>query len=311
MKKRIFLLVLLMLVLTGCGRQTGTKKYTVIATAFPAYDWVREIVGSNNDVELLLLSDKGVDLHSYQATAQDMLKIYQCDLFLYVGGESDEWVEEVLEAVPNENRMDFSMMDALEGMLHEEEEVEGMQVRISEEEEAYDEHIWLSLRNAQVLCRKIGNALVEMAPEYAEAFRENADRYLVELHALDAQFSSLPRSRDTLLFCDRFPFRYLVEDYNLNYYAAFSGCSGDSEASFATVLFLADKAESLEIPVLLQLEDSDGQIAQTVAGCVPGRNFQILTLQSMQSVSLAQAQNSTTYLGLMEENLQVLQCALG
>lgn len=311
--KRALALLILAALLAGCGRTApASKKYTVITTVFPAYDWAREIIGDSENVELILLSDKGVDLHSYQATAADMVKIAACDLFLYVGGESDEWVEEVLSAVPNETRTELSLMDILSDRLHEEEEVEGMQIRSHEDaaEEAYDEHVWLSVRNASAACEEIAEALCRMDNANASIYRENKAAYQRRLAGLDEAFLARDFSRDTLMFCDRFPFRYLVEDYKLRYYAAFSGCSGDSEASFATVLFLSEKAEELGLTTLLCLEASDGQIARTVAGCLPGQEMTICRLNSMQSVSLADSQNGITYLSLMEENLNTIAKAL-
>lgn len=309
--KRILALLILAALLAGCGKAAPSKKYTVIATVFPAYDWAREILGDSENVELILLSDKGVDLHSYQATASDMVKIAACDLFLYIGGESDEWVEEVLDAVPNPCRQALSLMDMLSDRLHEEEEVEGMQIRNHEEdEEAYDEHVWLSVRNASAACEKIADALGSMDQENTHRYQQNKTAYQEKLMQLDDGFTAQSFSRDVLMFCDRFPFRYLVEDYGLRYYAAFSGCSGDSEASFATVLFLSEKAEEENLSTLLCMEDSDRQIAWTVAGCLPNREMTVSQLNSMQSVSLVDSQNGTTYLGLMEENLNIIANAL-
>lgn len=305
------------LILCGCG-QTAPQhnaKYTVIATIFPVYDWAVNLLRDCPEVQVVLLSDKGVDLHSYQATAEDLLRISGCDIFLYIGGESDEWVEAVLESVPNAGRRELALMDALEGTLHEEENVEGMQTRgLGEESEEpeYDEHIWLSVRNAKACCEAMAALFAECMPEYSGTIGQNLADYSGALAGLDASFTAAVEagSRDTLLFCDRFPFRYLVEDYGLRYYAAFSGCSGDSEASFATVLFLTEKAEQLALPVLLRLEDSDGRLAETVAGCVIGDTPEILVLDSLQSVSLQDAGQGATYLSLMEKNLAILAQAL-
>lgn len=307
--KKLLIPIFLLVLLCGCT-QKQERKFTVVATVFPAYDWAREILGDDPDVELRLLSENGVDLHSYQVTAADLVLLSDCDLFLYVGGESDEWVQEALDCVPNPNRRELALMDALDGFLHEEETVEGMQVRgLEEDEEEYDEHVWLSLRNAQLLCGAIEEALSAMNPPSADRYIINRERYTAALAQLDADFTQRIGAPDKpLLFCDRFPFRYLVEDYGLSYYAAFSGCSGDSAASFATVLFLADKAENLN--AVLQLEDSDGQLARTVVGCTQSKQQKILTLNSMQAVSLDDAQSGRNYLNTMQENLRLVALAL-
>lgn len=313
MRKKLLLLLLPLLLLAGCRRQEKSDtSFTVIATVFPAYDWAREIIGDADGISLSYLTDKGVDLHSYQVSVEDMVDISSCDLFIYVGGESDEWVEEVLDSVPNDRRIALSLMDCLEGHLHEEETIEGMQVRgheHEEEEEEYDEHVWLSLRNAQLLCGAICDALSEMDEANADTFRRNCDNYSKALQTMDEEFTkTVSESRfDTLLFCDRFPFRYLVEDYSLNYYAAFSGCSGDSEASFATVLFLTQKLDELGLPAVLKLEDSTDQLAKTVIGCTKAKTQSILTLNSMQSIPLDE---KTSYREMMEENLKALEQAL-
>lgn len=321
MKKKLLLLLLSLLFLTGCAqKEQKNEKFTVITTIFPAYDWAREIIGDVDGIDLSYLTDKGVDLHSYQASVEDMVDISGCDLFVYVGGESDEWVEEVLDSVPNDRRLVLNLMDCLEGQLHEEETVEGMQVRghsehehdehgDHEEEEEYDEHVWLSVRNARILCEALCESLCALDKAHADQFRVNCAAYTEGLRQLDEDFAAaVAKSEfDTLLFCDRFPFRYLVEDYGLNYYAAFSGCSGDSEASFATVLFLTEKLEELGLPAVLKLEDSTDQLAKTVVGCTSAKNQRILTLNSMQSVPLTERRS---YRDLMEGNLNALRAAL-
>lgn len=315
MVKKWMILLLLPLLLAGCSSRTQQDaKYTVVTTIFPAYDWAREILGDDPEVELKLLSEKGVDLHSYQVTAADMVKIAGCDLFIYVGGESDEWVQEALESVPNPNRAQLCLMDALEGHLHQEETIEGMQVRVpeeeNEEEPEYDEHVWLSLGNSRILCRSILDSLCTMNPGGADRYRANAEAYTSKLDALDASFRQelAEAPGRTILFCDRFPFRYLVEDYGLTYYAAFSGCSGDSAATFETILFLAEKAEVL--PAVLQLEDSGGQMAQAVIGCTGRNDMQVFTLDSLQAVSLKEARSGRNYLNAMQENLRLIALAL-
>ena len=266
--KNVFsaLLAALMLVgiLTGCTNQaemptvTATpagsqaqsaaeEKIRIVTTIFPEYDWVREILGDKADsAEITMLLDNGVDLHSYQPTADDLIKLSDCDLFVYVGGESDEWVEDALKSAANRDRKVIRLLDALGDSVKEEETVEGMQEEEEDhEEKEYDEHVWLSLKNAKTLVGAISAALQELDPGNKDTYAANADAYGQKLSALDAEYQKAVSAGTykTLLFGDRFPFRYLVDDYGLSYYAAFAGCSAESEASFETVSFLARKVD--------------------------------------------------------------------
>ncbi len=286
----------------------------IVCTTFPQYDWTRQLLGNRADeVELTLLLDNGIDLHNYQPTADDIIKIARCDLFVYVGGESDTWVDDLLEASPNSHRKALSMLACVDAK--EEEAVEGMQEEEDEHEHdeiEYDEHVWLSLRNAETITRALLNALCEADPAHAETYRANADAYLAQLAELDAQYSDMVRdaARTTILFADRFPFRYLADDYGLTYYAAFAGCSAETEASFKTIAFLAKKVDELRLPVVLTIEGGKHAIAETVIASTQAKNQTILSMNSLQSMTEADVQRGESYLGVMTQNLAILSQAL-
>lgn len=309
LKRTAALLLAVMFCLTGCASAPKERRVTVVATIFPEYDWVRQLLGPNSDIDLRLLVDDGVDPHSFQPTVGDLLTVANCDMLIFGGGESDEWLEAVLEENPNPNRIVIALLPLLGENALTAETVEGMQLREEGEEE--DEHIWLSLRNAAHFCTAIADGLCQLDPEQEMLYRNNLNQYLEKLEALDAAYQETiaAASKDTILVCDRFPFRYLVEDYGLNYYAAFPGCSAESGASFQTVVFLAGKTAELDLSAVLVPEGSDGRIARTVAENSGKENVKILTLDSMQSVSGKDAVRRD-YLGTMEQNRQVLEQAL-
>ena len=525
MMKKIFtiFLVLTMVVglLAGCGKknaaETGesdSNKLSVVTTIFPEYDWVKEILGDKTgSTDLTMLLDNGVDLHSYQPTADDIVKISDCDLFIYVGGESDGWVDDALKNATNKNMKVINLLDVLGDSVKTEEVVEGMQetehdhdhdhskevstfeddevqdrslsdwagnwqsaypfvldgtlddafaamaekgemtaeeyktyyqngyktditnidiegdhieftyedsrkvgsnykyvgyyiqnwstgtkaamyrfeaedkdsgapvyidfndhmiepaaaehfhIRMSNEsfdaivdpenswptffpadmtgeeicehmeghdhdededheheegeehehEEEKDEHVWLSLKNAKTLVGAIADALQELDPDNKDTYAANTSAYIEKLSALDGAYQSAVDSaaRKTVLFGDRFPFRYLVDDYGLSYYAAFAGCSAESEASFETVSFLAKKVDELGLPCVLTIEGKNHKLAETIVQSTAGKNQKVLTMDSMQSMTSKDAANGATYLSVMEQNLSVLKEALG
>lgn len=306
-KKLLIILSALTLLLAGCGQKQDSQKLQIVAAIFPEYDWVRQIVGEDDSVEVTLLVDDGVDPHSFQPAVSDMVAAANCDLLIYGGGESDQWLEK-LEAT-NPNRKAIALLPLLGERAHEEEIVEGMEAEAEESE--LDEHVWLSLRNADAFCQAITEALCDLNPGKADVYRANLSAYQQQLSALDAKYQQAVSDapKDTIVVCDRFPFRYLVEDYNLNYYAAFPGCSAETGASFETVVFLSDKVKELNLSALLVTESSDGRLAKTVAEAAGSENMPVLTLNSMQSISAEQAK-SLSYLSVMTENLSVLQQAL-
>ena len=314
----ILIAIVLVVILTGCGKKETRpvdeeKKLRVVAAIFPAWDWTRNVLGNNPaEVNLSLLVDNGVDLHSFQPSVDDILTISNADLFIYVGGESDQWVTDALKQAKNPDIRILKMLDTIGDAAKTEETVEGMQ---SEEEEgdALDEHVWLSLRSASMITDAIAGELSALDPENAKFYSENAAAYKEKLSALDAQYQQTVThaEKKTLLFGDRFPFRYLVDDYGLSYYAAFSGCSAETEASFETISFLAQKCNELALPVVLKIDGSDGKIAETIVKNTDAKDQTILTLDSMQSVTAKDIQDGTDYLSVMEKNLDVLKQALG
>ena len=326
MKKIIALTVALILAmgcLTACGSgaagaNTNKEQLQIVTTIFPEYDWVKNVLGDNpSDAEVTMLLNNGVDLHSFQPTADDIVKISTCDLFIYVGGESDAWVEDALKEAVNKDMVVINLMDVLGNAIKEEEVIEGMQ---AEDEEAegeeaeieYDEHVWLSLRNASTLVQSISEAMQKIDPSHADTYQSNAKSYMDELKALDEDYVTAVNEAplDTLVFGDRFPFRYLVDDYGLSYYAAFVGCSAETEASFETISFLAGKVDELGLPAVMTIEGDDHRIAETIVQNTQTKDQKILTMDSMQSVTAKDVQNGAAYLPIMEDNLAVLKEAL-
>ena len=311
--------------LSACGTgganisdSSGEKEgFKIVTTIFPEYDWVENILGDNpGGADVTLLLDNGTDLHSFQPSAEDILKIGSCDLFIYAGGESDEWVDDALKEASNKDMAVINLIDVLGDKAKEEEIVEGMQKEgeeeESEEEAEYDEHVWLSLDNASILVEKIADSIEALDSANADTYKKNAEDYLKRISALDEKYEDAVSNakEKTLIFGDRFPFRYLVDDYGIDYYAAFAGCSAETEASFETVVFLANKIDELSLNSIMTIDGSDKKIAETVRDNTKTKDQQILTLDSMQSISSDDMENGTTYLSVMEENLNVLEEAL-
>lgn len=311
------IVTLLAATLCGCaGNKNSAPRFRIVATIFPVYDWVRQILGDEaGGVELTMLLDNGVDLHSFQPTVDDIILINSCDLFIYVGGESDEWVDGVLSQSEN-SPLTINLMEVLGDRAKAEEHREGMQTDghggEEEEEDEKDEHVWLSVKNASLFCSAIASKLGELDPDNSAVFEANSAAYVEKLIALDARYSAAVEAGRvrTLLFGDRFPFRYLTDDYGLDYYAAFSGCSAECEASFETVVFLAGKVDSLGLKSIVRLESSDGKIAQTIKESTSEQNQTIVTLDSMQSTGIEGVEKGETYLSVMEKNLEALSDAL-
>lgn len=311
--KRIIVLLLSALmvlsVLSGCDnkKNNNDNKLKVVTTIFPIYDWVREVLG-DVDVGVDALLNNGVDLHSYQPSIEDIAKINNADVFMYVGGESG------LES--NKGVKVINLMEVLGDDVKNEEIVEGMEDEhesghehgLESDGHESDKHIWLSLRNAKKCVEAIKDVLCELDSSNADRYEKNAEEYIEKLELLDQKYMEvLSNSKNnTLMFGDRFPFRYLVDDYNLNYYAAFVGCSTESEASFNTITFLAKKLDELGLTSILTIEGNNHKIAETIIKNTENKNQEILTLNSMQGSIF----EGDTYLSIMENNLEVLKKAL-
>lgn len=325
MKKLIGIIIIISLLsgtLASCEpAEKSDEKVSVVTTVFAEYDWVNQILGETGEnAEVTLLLDNGADLHNFQPTADDIITVATCDIFIYVGGESDAWVDDVLAQSQNKDMTVINLFDVLKDSLKDEETVDGLEHDGNEEhcdEEngecaEKDEHVWLSLKNAIIACKAIGEALCKVDSEHAENYTENVEIYCEKLKALDAEYKSAvdASSLKTLLFADRFPFRYMTDDYGIEYYAAFSDCSAESDASFETVAFLAGKIDEFGLSSVITLKGSDADIAKTVIETSSKKNTEILVLDSMQTTTSKDAENGTTYLSVMENNLEVLKNAL-
>ena len=310
MKRLLVIIMAVMLMLTGCSTPSKDEgKVSIVTTIFPLYDWIREITYGINDVEITLLQDSGADLHNYQPTVADMVKVSECDIFVYVGGESDKWVEDALKTAVNPDMKVVNLMDVLADRLFVEEEKEGMEKEDHREEEAeYDEYIWLSLKNARECVREIGKVISEETGDSGEVFKKTSS-YINKLNRLDKRYQNLTEASalKVMLFADRFPFIYLFRDYGIDYYAAFKGCSAESEASFETVSFLAGKVSELQLNHVMILENGNRKLAETVIRNSSRADCSIDELNSMQSAVL---QDGVTYLEIMENNLKVLERVL-
>ena len=305
----------------------AASKKSIVCVTYPEYDWVMNILGDKAaSFNVTLLQNNGTDLHSYQASIKDIAKISVCDMLVFVGGESDEWVEKAVAEAKNKNMIVVNMMEALGDKVKEEEIVEGMQAEEEEEEDEhehagrhhrhdeveYDEHVWLSLRNAATLVQTLAQKISELDSANAAAYKANAASYAKALNDLDAQCKAAvaAAAKKTILFGDRFPFRYLADDYNLKYYAAFVGCSAETEASFETVIFLAKKVDELGLNAVLTIEKSDKKIAKTIVSNTKKKSAEILEMDSLQSITQKDIKAGRSYLSAMKKNLEVLKKAL-
>lgn len=322
----------------------NTEKIKIISEIFPTYDWIKVVAGENiNKFDLNLLLDKGNDLHNYIATAKDISDLSEADLFIYVGGTSDRWVGPALKSADNEKLKTINLVELLGDNVKIEELVEGMQEEEHDHEEGkqeddhdheegkqednqdhaeekheddheeeIDEHVWLSLKNAQIYVLEISKVLSELDPASADIYEKNAKEYINELDKLDKEYAKEIKAsnKDTILVGDRFPFRYLVDDYNLKYYAAFVGCSAETEASFDTVIYLAKKLDELKLDTVLTIDGSNTKVANTIVENTTDKDEKILVLDSLQSINKEDIENGKSYLDVMKGNLEILKQVL-
>ena len=308
--------------ISGCGKtekvQNSDGKISIVTTIFPYYDFVRQLAGDKADVRLLL--SPGSDPHSYEPTPSDIVAIENCDIFIYNGGESDEWVDGVLSSIENKNVKVMKMMEYVtlrheQSMDHNHEHAEHEDMDDNdeghdhEEGEEYDEHIWTSIRNAERMSASIADELISVDSKNSDYYNEKKADYISSLDSLDKKFTEVAnnKKRDTLVFGDRFPFLYFVSDYDLGYECAFPGCSHETEPSTAVVSHLIDFTREHDIPVVFYLELSSGKIAQIISEDSSAKTMQF---SSCHNVTKEDFENGATYISVMEQNLEALKEAL-
>ncbi len=310
--------------LTGCGgnrteNSADDGRISVVTTIFPQYDFVRQIAGDYVDLTMLL--KPGEETHSYEPTPQDIIAIQNSDVFIYVGGENDAWVEEILESMPDEDMITLKLLDCVDTV--EEEQVEGMQEETGhshEEEDGHvheneedahsvheiDEHVWTDPENASAITGEIRDILMEKDPSNRDIYEENTRAYQENLSELDREFHEVVDSaeRNLVIFGDRFPFRYFADAYGLDYYAAFPGCASDTEPSAATMAFLINKVKEEKVPAVLKMELSSDNIANAIAEAT---GTEVRTFYSCHNLSADDFENGETYLSMMQKNVETLK----
>lgn len=304
-------LLLSLAALSGCGKEEEDDgRLRIVTTIFPQYDFVRQIGGDRVNARMLLTPD--TEVHGFEPTLEDLADIQRSDLFIYVGGESEKWVDSLLEEVGDKGGSFLALTDVVATV--EEETVEGMESEAEEAEEGeaeeeIDEHVWTSPRRAALIAQAICDEMCRLDPENAEFYRAGADALLFQLGALDSQLTEVVENaeRNTVVFAERFPFRYLAEDYGLEYYAAFSGCSSNTEPSLATIAFLTEKVSSEKLPVVFYIEFSKQTVAGTICEATGAKK---LMLHSCHNLTKDELERGETYVTLMTQNIENLREAL-
>lgn len=306
----VAIMVFCIVSLTGCSKNKTQAKLTIISTSFPGYDFARAITKDSKDVEVKMLLKPGAEMHTFEPTPQDIKNIKNSDIFIYVGGDSDEWIEDVLDDIDTDKTKVIKLMDLVDTV--EEEHVEGMEEHEEDEEEEeveYDEHVWTSPINAITITNKIKDEIVKIDKDNKELYEKNASNYINELTNIDTEIKDIVKNskRQEIIFGDRFPLRYFVEEYGLSYYAAFPGCSEQTEASAKTISFLIDKVKSDEVPVVFHIELSNGKIADTIS---KETGAKVLEFKTAHNISQKDFDAGVTYVDIMKDNIKVLKEAL-
>lgn len=300
--------LMFVLCFTGTVRVYEKKSLSVVATSFAPFDFAREICAKKAEITMLL--SPGAESHTFEPTPSDIMKIKECDVFIYGGGESEEWVETILSSIDRKKIKTVKMMDVTGAKR--EEIVEGMQEEADEKEhgEEYDEHVWTSPVNAKRISAAIADAVCSADAENEKYYRERCSEYLKKLDRLDRSFAALSeKAADRyIVVADRFPFKYLADEYGFEYYAAFPGCSAQNEANPVTISFLIEKVKARRLPVIFKVDLSSGKIADSIADAT---NARVLTLYSCHTLSAEDFSNGETYLSLQKRNLSALSQAFG
>lgn len=308
MKNKIIILVLLisLVLISGCGKNKNDSKYTIVTTSFPGFDFARAIT-EETDFNVIMLIKPGSEMHHYEPTPQDIINIEKSDLFIYVGGDSDSWIEDVLKDIDTKKTKIIKLMDLVN--VVEEETVEGMEEEKEKEEIEYDEHIWTSPSNVIAIIEKLKEEIIKIDENDKEKYEKNSSLYINKIKDIDEEIKEIVNNskRKELVFADRFPFRYFVDEYNLDYYAAFKGCSEQTEASAKTIAFLIDKVKKDNIPVVFKIELSDGKIAENISKATQAK---ILEFHSAHNISQKDFDKGLTYIDIMKNNVKALKEAL-
>ena len=307
--KKIFtiLLITISIFMVGCGKEKKETKYNIVVTNFPCYDAVRSVIKDVDDISVNMLLKPGSEIHDFEPTPQDIINIKKSDIFVYIGGESDEWIDDILNDIDKDKTKVIKLMDIVD--LFIEEDVEGMEVEEEEEEEEYDEHIWTSPKNFIKIINKIKEEVINVDKENSDKYIENANKYIEELTTIDNDIKKVVNNskRDVIVFGDRFPLRYFVEEYNLAYRAAFPGCAHETEASAKTIAYLINYVKDNKIPVVFHIELSNGKVAEAIAN---ETNAKVLEFNTAHNISQKEFDKGTTYIDIYRKNIEVLKEAL-
>ena len=298
--------------LCGCNNNDNKEKLTIVTTNFPSYDFARAVVKDSNNIEVKMLLKPGSEMHDFEPTPQDIKDINKSSLFIYVGGESDEWIDDVLKDINKDSTKTIKLMDLVD--LKEEDIIEGMESDEEDEEEGeeeveYDEHIWTSPINAIKIVKSLKDSIVNIDKDNSNLYESNTNNYVSKLENIDKQFKDIVKNakRKEVIFGDRFPLRYFVDEYDLTYYAAFPGCSSSTEASAKTISFLIDKVKKDKVPVVFHIELSNGKIADTIAKSTSAK---VLEFNTAHNISQSDFDAGVTYVDIMNKNIDVLKEAL-
>ena len=323
LKKVILVIILIAIILVGIiagvvlgkknktSNNNNTEKIKVTASNFASYDFLRAIIGDNDNIELTFLLGPGKDAHSYDPTAQDLITIQNSDLFIYIGGEMEKWADRVLLTLDTSSTKVICVADDIKTI--EEQEIDGAEPEDEEDEEegAFDEHIWTSPDNAITMVNTLEKSMEEIDSSNSSKYKQNAENYIAKIKNVDKQIQEIVdnKKRDRLVFGDKMPMQYFINYYKLQVSAAFSGCSTETEPSSKTIAYLVNKAKEEKTPVILYIELNNGKVANTIANEV-GNGCKAMQIQTLHNVSKTDFDNGETWVSLMERNLDVLKAAL-
>ena len=292
------------------SNNNNTEKIKVTASNFASYDFLRAIIGDNDNIELTFLLGPGKDAHSYDPTAQDLITIQNSDLFIYIGGEMEKWADRVLPTLDTSNTKIICVADDIKTI--DEQEIDGAEPEEEDEEEgAFDEHIWTSPDNAITMVNTLEKSMEEIDNSNSSKYKQHAENYIAKIKNVDKQIQEIVdnKKRDRLVFGDKMPMQYFINYYKLQVSAAFSGCSTETEPSSKTIAYLVNKAKEEKTPVILYIELNNGKVANTIANEV-GNGCKAMQIQTLHNVSKTDFDNGETWVSLMERNLEVLKAAL-